>query len=305
MAVERAPVGGVGGGRVAGEGHPPPARRRGEGPRFVGEVDRHHGPRTRPRCVPRRRRRRPGAAGPGRRGPAPGCRGAAGAAGGTGGRSTRRRPPGWRRCGRRRRAARAATGRRRPSRGRARLPGDRRPAAVAEPGGVDHPLGRDDGVLQAQLLAGVEERRAPQPEQQHRRGARRRLAAQPGAVPGDVVAGEHPGRPRPPPVVGLAHGRQVGPPLLGLPRQVERQEVERQVQLVAVGQLGVGGDDPGVGASPGAPGGRRRRSPPRRRRGCRPRPPPPARRGTRRARRGCRGGRRGCARGRSGCRTRA
>ena len=54
----------------------------------------------------------------------------------------------------------------------------------------------DHRILEAELLAGVEERRAAQREQQHGRGARSRLGAIPRALPGVVVVRQHPRRPR-------------------------------------------------------------------------------------------------------------
>ena len=146
-------------------------------------------------CVASRRPPRacPAASGP--RGAAPrstvGRRGAAG----TGRRSRWRRPGRPRRCARRARAATAATGRWCPSRGRGRRPRQRRSTAVAA-ARVDDPVGRHDGVLEAQLLPGVEERRAPQAGQEERRGAGPGLgAAVAGPLAHGVMARQHPGGP--------------------------------------------------------------------------------------------------------------
>ena len=129
------------------------------------------------------------------------------------------------------------------------------------------------GVLEAELLAGVEERRAPQGEQQHRRGAGDALvAAVAGAVARVVVVREHPGGPVAGVVEHLGRGADVAGPAGGPPAAEQRREVERQVQLVVVAVV---------------------RRPPGRGRAGTPRPPRCGRRGTSRARRGSRGGARG------------
>ena len=92
------------------------------------------------------------------------------------------------------------------------------------------------GVLEAELLAGVEERRAPQ----RRAAAPRRPGPAPRRRSGCGAAGlswfdEHPRRPR---AAGLELARRRrsirAPPRRGVPRREQRREVERQVQLVAV-----------------------------------------------------------------------
>ena len=66
----------------------------------------------------------------------------------------------------------------------------------SRPPGSTTRSGATSASIEAELLAGVEERRAPQAEQEHRGGPRPGLgAAVAGAVPGVVVVGEHPGRP--------------------------------------------------------------------------------------------------------------
>ena len=126
------------------------------------------------------------------------------------------------------------------------------------------------GVLEAELLAGVEERRAPQREQQHRGGSGDALvAAVAGAVARVVVVREHPRGPVAGVVEHLGCGADVARPAGGAPPAEQRREVERQVQLVVVAVV---------------------RRPPERGRGGTPRPPRCARPGTSRARRGSLGG---------------
>src|SRR5207245_10730590 len=75
-------------------------------------------------------------------------------------------------------------------------PRDGSPAPVA-PAGIDAAIGWDDRVVQPELLALVEERRSPQRQEQHRRGARPRLRpAVATAMTAVVVVAQHPGRPR-------------------------------------------------------------------------------------------------------------
>src|SRR5207244_2473347 len=72
-----------------------------------------------------------------------------------------------------------------------------RGAAGIAPTGVDPSRVVDDGVLRAQLLAGVEERRAAQREQDDRRDPGPVLrSSEATAVPMLVVVGQHPRRPR-------------------------------------------------------------------------------------------------------------
>ena len=115
-------------------------------------------------------------------------------------------------------------------------PRDRRATAVA-PAGIDDALGRHLRVLEAELLARVEEGRAAQGEQQQHGGARAGLrAAQARAHARLVVVGEHPRRP-----AGAHDALDMGDaraPGAGLPRHGERLEVEGEVQLVAVAEIG-------------------------------------------------------------------
>ena len=123
-------------------------------------------------------------------------------------------------------------------------PRDGRTTAVAA-ARVDGAVGRHVGVEQAELLALVQERRAAHREQQHGRGPGARLGAggvgglvRPTAVaravPGHVVVGQHPGGPAAAGRQRLLGAGQVVAPDARVPRGVHRQEVEREVQLVAV-----------------------------------------------------------------------
>ena len=143
---------------------------------------------------------------------------------------------GPRRCGRRRpaaRAARATPGQPWPG-PRVQGIGARQPS---RPPGSTTRSGRDHRVLETELLAHVEEGRAAQREQQHRRGARARLAAVAGAVALLVVVREHPGGPG---VDRIEHCEvaRCTRARRGLPGREERREVEAQVQLVSAPVVG-------------------------------------------------------------------
>ena len=117
-----------------------------------------------------------------------------------------------------------------------RGPRDRRAAAVA-PARIDDALGGNVRVLQTELLAGVEEGRAAQRQEHEHGGAGARLrAAQARAHARLVVVGEDPGRP------ARAHDlldvRDARAPRAGLPRHPERLEVEGEVELVALAEVG-------------------------------------------------------------------
>ena len=122
-------------------------------------------------------------------------------------------------------------------------PGQRRPAAVTQTR-IDDPLRGHLGVEQAQLVAGVQERRTPQ-RQQHdgRDPGALGVAAVPRAKAGRVVVPEHPDRPRRPAAEGglglLDHLHPAG----GVPRRPQEAEVEDEVQLVPVAV--VRGEQPG------------------------------------------------------------
>ena len=116
---------------------------------------------------------------------------------------------------------------------RRRVPRNRRATAVA-PAGVDATIRRYARVLQTELLAGVEERRARQREEQHGGGARPRLRSEPRAMARRVVIREHDGRPRPGRGVRRLDGPRALSPVGRGPRRVERAwQIEDQVELVA------------------------------------------------------------------------
>ena len=115
------------------------------------------------------------------------------------------------------------------------VPRDRGPAPVPA-ARVDHPVALHHRVGEAQLLALVQERGSPLGEQQHRRGAGPGLGAVAGAMPWHVVVRQHPARPSVDRVVQVDRARHLVAPHRGIPRRVQRRDVERQVQLVAVAQ---------------------------------------------------------------------
>src|SRR5262245_24451462 len=99
--------------------------------------------------------------------------------------------------------------------------------------GIDLAIGRDGGVFEAELFAGVEERRAAEREERDGGRAGARLGAEAGAVAWGVVVGQHPRRPGPDRV---EPGRDVGDartPRGGVPRRRDRRgQIEREVKLV-------------------------------------------------------------------------
>ncbi len=117
-------------------------------------------------------------------------------------------------------------------------PGDRRAAAVPPPG-VEDGLAPDDGVLEAELLAGVQEDRPAHGERED--GGRPRpahRAAVAAAVAAGVVAREHPGRHDPPGAEVLLDLGDPAPEGGGGKARVHGREVEGELQLVALAVVG-------------------------------------------------------------------
>src|SRR5207249_1327762 len=80
----------------------------------------------------------------------------------------------------------------------------------------------DDGALPPELRAGMQERRALEPEEQHRRGRGASLAAVPGPVARVVVVGQDPRRPGVDRIEQLDDAVDPRAPHVRLPWRVER-----------------------------------------------------------------------------------
>ncbi len=116
-----------------------------------------------------------------------------------------------------------------------RIPRDRRPTPVASTLRILLLLAGHVGVDQAQFLAGIQERGAAEGQQQDgSRPCDAFTSAVALAMPGLVVIGQHPGRPGIDGIEGGLRGTDLPVPVLGVPRAVEGDEVEAQVQFVAV-----------------------------------------------------------------------
>ena len=117
---------------------------------------------------------------------------------------------------------------------RARVPWDRRAAAVPA-AGIDGTVGRDGGVLQPELLALVEERRPAQRQQEDRGRTRRGLRPEARPVSRHVVVGEDPRRPRADRIEPRGDVRDALAPRGGVPGSEDRRgQLEDEVQLVIV-----------------------------------------------------------------------
>ena len=110
-----------------------------------------------------------------------------------------------------------------------RCPRDRGTAAVATVG-IDHALGWHHAVFEAEFLARIQKRRAPDGEGKHGRSSGPGFGAKAGAMARSIVVRQHERRPPGLGEVGFHLRQRILHPV-GLPWRVQGPEIERQVEF--------------------------------------------------------------------------